>query len=296
MPESQSRWISLRSTLLTAEVDPLGAQLSVLRDIAGRDLLWDGDPAVWTGRAPLLFPIVGALAGGRYRLGAKSYALPRHGFARGKPFELVDSTAHSATFRLAADKSTLQIYPYRFELNVGFTIEGPTLSLTTSVKNRGDGPLFASFGYHPAFRWPLPFGRARSSHFVEFSGDESAPIRRLDSDGLLRPDASPTPVEDRRLLLDDSLFKDDAIIFDRIKSPSVTYGAEHGPRLQVSYPDTPYLGIWTKPKGNFICIEPWHGIADPAGFEGDFTTKPGVFSVEPGAQKSIRMTVALLQD
>ena len=206
MPDSQNRWVSLRSGHLTAEVDPLGAQLSVLRDTAGRDLLWDGDPAVWTGRAPLLFPIVGALAAGRYRLGAQTYALPRHGFARGKKFALVESAPHSATFRLQADESTLQNYPYRFELDVCFTLEGPSLSLSTSVRNRGDGLMFASFGYHPAFRWPLPFGRARSSHFVEFSNDEPAPIRRLDSDGLLKPDALTTPVAGRRLLLDDSLF------------------------------------------------------------------------------------------
>src|ERR1700712_2863869 len=84
-------WISLQSAGLTAQIDPLGAQLSVLRDVTGRELLWQGDPAIWAGRAPLLFPIVGTLADGAYRLGkgasARHFELPRHGFARNSGFE-----------------------------------------------------------------------------------------------------------------------------------------------------------------------------------------------------------------
>lgn len=293
MPVRQTNWVTLRSGELTAEVNPLGAQLSALRDAAGRDLLWSGDPAVWTGRAPLLFPIVGALAGGRYRLGSQSYALGRHGFARGKNFNLVDCDPHTAVFRLEQDESTLKVYPFRFELEVRFALDGPTLALTTSIRNPGDGTLIASFGYHPGFRWPLPFGRARASHFIEFSEDEPAPIRRLDADGLLKPGGFTTPILNRRLALDDGLFREDAVIFDGIRSRSVSYGADEGPRLRVSYPDAPYLGVWTKPGAEFICIEPWHGMADPVGFAGDFKTKPGVFSVQPAASQRIRMTITL---
>jgi hypothetical protein len=43
-----------------------------------------------------------------------------------------------------------------------------------------------------------------------------------------------------------------------------------------------------------VCIEPWHGIADPAGFAGDFTAKPGVFTVAPGGVQSVEMTLTLL--
>jgi len=60
--------------------------------------------------------------------------------------------------------------------------------------------------------------------------------------------------------------------------------------VRVSYPDTPYLGLWSKP-GNFICIEPWHGIADPEGFAGDFREKPGVLSVASDATIEIRMEI-----
>ncbi len=294
--DRQRPWISLRSPQLQAQVDPLGAQLSVLRDAAGRDLLWDGDPAVWSGRAPLLFPIVGELAGGSYRIGAATYALSRHGFARVRRFDVLAADAGEATFRLAADEATLREYPFRFELDVGFALRGPTLSVTAHIRNTGGTALPASFGFHPAFRWPLPFGHPRASHVIEFPDDEAATIRRLNPRGLLARQAHPTPIVEHRLALDDALFQADAVIFDPVRSRSVTYGAPSGPKLRVSFPDTPCLGVWSKPHANFICIEPWHGIADPEGFAGDFTAKPGVFAVAPGEVKRIEMQISLLQD
>jgi galactose mutarotase-like enzyme len=292
--DRQSTWVCLNSSDLTAEINPLGAQLSTLRDREGRDLLWNGEPSVWNGRAPVLFPIVGALAGGRYRLGSAAYPLPRHGFARGRLFDIVDSTSAAATFALRADEASLEVYPFRFELQVHFALDGPTLSVTASVRNTGEEHMPASFGYHPALRWPLPYGRARSSHFIEFATGEPAPCRRLNADGLLTPERHPTPISQRRLALADTLFQDDVIIFDEIRSRSVTYGADDGPRIRIGYPDSPYLGIWTKPRADFVCIEPWHGVADPEGFSGDFTAKPGVFLVPAGASVPIKMTIALL--
>lgn len=291
---SPANWIAIDSDELAAQIDPLGAQLSVLRDGAGRDLLWNGDPAFWKGRAPLLFPIVGELAGGSYRLGAKTYRLPRHGFARGSRFGLLDSTRSAAEFELEANQETLEVYPFRFALQVRFELDGPTLALTTRIRNTGDVPMPASFGYHPALRWPMPFGRERSRHVIEFERDEPAPIRRLDADGLLTPTRHPTPISDGQLALVDSLFQDDAIIFDEIHSRSVIYGADIGPRLRVSFPDSPYLGVWSKPGAPFVCIEPWHGLADPQGFSGDFYAKPGVFIVSPGADVGLRMSITLL--
>jgi galactose mutarotase-like enzyme len=306
MADQQKPWVPLSSAELHAEVNPLGAQLSVFRDRSGRDLLWNGDPAVWAGRAPILFPTIGEVAGGNYRLGAKTYRLSRHGFARGKMFEVVTATATerpareppagatSATFRLTADDATLQVYPFRFELDVRFAVSGTTLTVTTSVRNKGTENMPASVGYHPGFRWPLPYGQPRSAHFIEFASNEPAPIRRLDSHGLLTPVRHPTPISNRRLALDDALFADDVVIFDEFHSRSVTYGAAEGPRIQVSYPNATYLGIWTKPRAGFICIEPWRGIADPVEFSGDFTAKPGVFSVAPGEAQSIEMAITLL--
>ncbi len=286
-------WLSFGSSALTAQVDPLGAQLSTLRDAAGLDLLWDGNAVFWNGRAPLLFPIVGALAGGVYRIAGRTYALSRHGFARGKPFEVLRASASGAELRLQADAQTLGIYPFDFELRACFEVDGACLRVISSVRNHGDAPMPASFGYHPAFRWPLPYGESRARHTLEFEFEEPAPIRRLDADGLVTPLRHPTPIRGRRLLLDDALFKDDVMILDAVRSRRVSYGADSGPRLTVQFPDTPYLGLWTKPAAPFVCIEPWHGMADPEGFTGEFTDKPGVFVLAPGAERKLIMQVTL---
>lgn len=289
----ESGWLRVSSSALSAQIDPLGAQLSSLRDAAGRDLLWNGNPDFWNGRAPLLFPIVGSLANGKYRVAGKTYALPRHGFARRKPFEVLEASATYALLRLKADDETLPVYPFQFQLQVLFEVGDATLNVTTRVINDGDVPMPASFGCHPAFRWPLPFGAARSGHAIEFDLEETAPIRRLDAMGLVTPTRHPNPVRGRRLLLNDDLFRDDVVIFDPIRSQALSYGAESGPRITMQFPDTPYLGVWTKPGAPFICIEPWHGISDPQGFDGDFTQKPGVFIVPPGSNRELKMRVAL---
>jgi galactose mutarotase-like enzyme len=166
--------------------------------------------------------------------------------------------------------------------------------ITTLVRNLGDVDMPASFGYHPALRWPLPFGQARSAHFIEFAIDEPSPVRRLDANGLLTPERHATPIVQRQLALTDALFQNDAVIFDDVRSRSVTYGAHAGPRIQVSFPDAPYLGLWSKPQADFICIEPWHGVADPQGYSGDFSAKPGIFMVAPGAGTTITMAITIL--
>jgi galactose mutarotase-like enzyme len=285
---------SIASEGLQADIDPLGAQLSALRDAEGRDLQWNGDPAVWKGRAPILFPIVGALAGGRYRLDGRVYHLPRHGFARDRLFSLVEASASHALFRLRWDDESFAVYPFRFDLDIGFALNAATLSVSASVKNLDTVTAMpASFGFHPALRWPLPYGQPRSAHAIRFETDEPAPVRHLDAEGLVMPSEYKTPIVDRTLVLRDDLFADDAIIFASIASRRLRYSAAAGPAIELAFPDTPYLGVWTKPGAGFICIEPWHGYADPQGFSGDFRAKPGIFLLAPGETKQCAMRIAL---
>ena len=295
MTDQPRPWVSISSGKLTAEIDPRGAQLSVLRDGDGGNLLWNGDPTVWAGRAPLLFPIVGVLAGGVYRLGSKTYPLSRHGFARDKFFALKNSSPSAAAFSLRADESTRSAYPFQFELDVRYELSGATLRVTTTISNFGAADMPASFGYHPGFRWPLPYGQPRSSHFIEFENDEPAPVRRIDAAGLLTPVRHPTPIANGRLNLADALFQEDVLIFDQLKSRSVSYGGSAGPRLRIDFSDAAYLGVWTKPGASFICIEPWHGITDPEGFSGDFMEKPGVQVLKAGESFFAKVDITLLE-
>lgn len=278
---------------LSAVIQPFGAELISLKDASGRELLWEGDPTVWAGRAPLLFPIVGALNNETYHLSGKDYQLPRHGFARRKLFSVTQTTSSSAKFRLGWDEATIQVYPFHFELEVGYSVKESSLTVSATVTNLDRAVMPASFGFHPAFRWPLPYGDARSTDLIEFERDEPGPLRRLNARGLIAPEMYPTPIVERVLLLHDELFRSDALIFDQIESRRLWYGAKSGKRLQIDFPETPYLGVWTKPGGNFICIEPWHGLADQDGYLGDFCAKAGVFLVEGSGQKVCTMSITV---
>ena len=276
---------------LTARIAPLGAELLSLQDSQGREYMTDADPAFWSGHAPLLFPIVGRLNGDALRVDGQSYAMRQHGFARRLSWELVGAGADAVTFRLSDTAETRVQYPFAFELAVLYALEDNRLSIVVRVSNTGDTPLPFSFGFHPAFAWPLPGGGDKAGHSITFDQPEPQDIRRLDSDGLIARHA-PTPVADRTLALDPALFAEDALIWDELASRRLAYRSPEGPWLEVAF-DLPMLGIWQKPGANFICIEPWAGLADPAGFAGDFTAKPGVILLAPGAEQRLTMDVTV---
>jgi galactose mutarotase-like enzyme len=293
---SPSEWIPLRSGSWTLAVDPLGAQLSLLRDPRDRDLLWNADPAFWSGRSPILFPIVGTLNGGEYLYKGKRHALPRHGLARTRRFEVIRQEERDLLFRLSASADTLPLYPFEFELDVAYRLEGTAFEIEATARNLGDEPMPASLGFHPAFRWPLPYCGDRSAHVIEFTYDEPAPIRRLDAQGLLMPQSHPSPVRGRRLPLDDKLFVEDVLIFDQLQSRQLLFGVPGSTRLGVSFAGATHLGLWTKPGAGFLCVEPWRGVADPAGFIGDLDAKPGVFIVSPGGSQTLSMRLDLVEE
>ena len=286
--------ITITSGSLTATIAHHGAELQSLKDADGNEYMSSGDPAYWSGRAPLLFPIVGRLNEDRLRIGDADYNMLKHGFARKSNFSLVDQSENAVRFRLNDSPETRAQYPFAFELGAHFRIEGTTLHMTVTVRNMGDTPLPFSFGYHPAFAWPLPGGGARSDHQIAFEADESAAVCRLTPDGLILPDLVPTPVRGNQLMLADSLFERDALIWKSLASRRLCYGATGHASLDIAFPDTDWLGIWTKPGAGFVCIEPWAGSADPDGYQGDFADKPGVMRLAPEQERRFRMDVTLV--
>ena len=280
---------------LSAAINPLGAELSSLRDADGRELMTDADPAYWTGRAPILFPVVGRVTGDSIRIDAAAYPMPKHGFARRSAFEVVLAEETRAVFALGDSDETRAAYPFAFRLEVGFRLDGATLLTEVTVANRGNQAMPAQFGFHPAFAWPLPYGRERAEHRILFDQDEPGELRAITPDGFIAAAGRPSPLAGRELALHDALFADDALVWDPVRSQLLRYGAPDGPRLDIAFPDTPRLGIWTKPGGRFVCVEPWHGIADPAGYAGEYRDKPGVFEIAPGEAKRIGMSVTLVR-
>jgi galactose mutarotase-like enzyme len=285
--------VEIGNGILTAAIDPLGAELVSLRDADGRELMTDADPAYWTGHAPILFPIVGRLAGDRYRLDGRDYPLPQHGFARRRSFALAEQGATHVRFRLEDDAQTREVYPFAFALDVTHALDGARITTTVAVTNRDTRDLPASIGFHHAFAWPLPYGRPRDAHRITFAAPEPATLASVE-DGLIAPTQRPSPLHDRVLPLSDDLFTEDALVWQQLESQSLRYDAGEGPALEIGFPDTPMLGIWTKPGAAFVCVEPWHGIADPVGFTGEIWDKPGMMRVAPGATCNVSMSVTLL--
>jgi galactose mutarotase-like enzyme len=285
--------VSITSGLLSATINPLGAELLSLTDADSRELMTNADPAFWAGHAPLLFPNVGRLNDDTYRLDDRVYHLPQHGFARHQMFEMIEAQDACVSFRLSDNAETRSHYPFAFLLDMMFAVEGATLSMAATVRNRGDVPMPFSFGYHPAFAWPLPFGGNRASHRIAFEADEPAPLCAITAGALIAAHTKPSPVKANILALSDDLFVADALVWNDLNSRSLTYGVPGQPVLDMSFPDTPWLGIWTKPGAAFLCVEPWAGMADPDGYTGDFRDKPGVMILAPGDARTFRMNVAL---
>ncbi len=286
--------ITIANDHLTAQINPLGAELTSLRDADGRELMTNADPAFWTGHAPILFPVVGRPYHDVIRVDGREYSMKQHGFARRMRFEVVAVGADGVTFRLTDNDETRAQYPFAFALEIAFRLVGATLSVDVAVRNTGDVVLPASFGFHPAFAWPLPYGEPRADHRIVFSADEPDMLRMIADDGTIAEGERVSPLDGRTLALRDALFEKDALVWDGVRSDSVTYGAPDGPQLRIDFPDTPKLGIWTKPGAAYVCVEPWHGIADPEGYDGEFRDKPGVFEVAAGDTKRIAMSVTLV--
>jgi len=163
------------------------------------------------------------------------------------------------------------------------------------VRNCGKVPMPFSFGFHPAFAWPLPGGAAKADHVIAFAEEEPQPIRRLDREtGLVLPEKQPSPVKGHSFVPRPDMFEADAMIWDTLSSRCVTFGAPGGNQVVVQFPSFPMLGIWQDPGADFLCIEPWQGIADPVGYKGEFRDKPGIIEVAADETAFLEMRIAVL--
>jgi galactose mutarotase-like enzyme len=280
--------VEIGTAKLKAAVLAQGAELCSLRDAGGRELIWQAGPA-WPRHAPNLFPIVGRLRNGTLRHAGRDYAMTQHGFARDRRFELLSHDAEFCRFALTDDAETRAMYPFAFRLEIGYRVAADDLTVEYVLHNTGHGVLPASIGAHPAFNWPLVPGAAKSAHRIVFPAVEDAQIFQVKG-GLLQAATVPSPVHDRVLALEESVFAQDALIFKPVHSGSVRYEAE-GAALTVAWEGFGELGIWSRQGGDFVCIEPWHGYASPEDFDGEFAEKPGLMHLQPGETRRLAITV-----
>jgi len=276
--------IPIENQQLRLSIHPKGAELQgIFQKECQTEYMWSGDSAVWGKHSPLLFPIVGTLKGNTYHYQGDSYSLPRHGFARDHEFAVETQSAESIGFLLKSDAGTKTNYPFDFELRVIYRLKGSGFSTTYRVTNPATGPLYFSVGGHPAFKVPLAPGTDYTDYYLEFDQTENTPRWPISKDGLIDMPAQPLLNNTRTLPLTKDLFAKDALVLKRPASTGVALRSKKTERgLKMDYSGFPFLGIWAAPNADFVCLEPWCGIADSVDSNQELTEKEGIQRLEPG--------------
>ncbi|ARO33679.1 aldose 1-epimerase protein (plasmid) [Rhizobium sp. NXC14] len=278
---------------LTVDVSSRGAEMQALKSSDGRSWLWTGDAAFWTGRSPILFPIVGKAPDDKIAIDGMIYPMAQHGFARRSEFSLAASAATMCRYELAASESTRAVYPFEFLLAVEHAVEGRALTVSAEVTNRDRKTMPFGLGFHSAFAWPLP-GATGRAHIITLDNQGEPELVRL-AGGLINPTPLPSPFDKGRLVLDHAMFEQDAMIFPVGAGEGLRYGAEGGPSLRFRFENLPNLALWTKPGAPFLCVEPWHGTAAQAGASSELSERPSTTLLAPGAVARFAFTVEIGQ-
>jgi galactose mutarotase-like enzyme len=282
--------LTIASDDLAVTVSASGAETQSICDRTGREFLWQGDPAHWSGRAPVLFPIVGAAPGGRIVVDGHAAGMAQHGFARRSRFAVDEHGPGHCRHRLVASAASRAVWPFEFRLDISHALDGPALTVTAEVHNDDRRTMPFGFGFHPAFAWPLPGAEGRP-HLVVLDNGAAPGLRRIDADGLLTDTDHPSPFRAGELALDPGLFAGGALIFPEGAGCGLSYGAEGGPVLHFTFSGLPNLALWTRPGAPFLCVEPWHGMAARAGAGPDVADRPFTRHLPPGEVARFAFTV-----
>jgi galactose mutarotase-like enzyme len=276
---------------LAVDIAPLGAELQSIVTPDGADWLWDGDPKWWTGRAPLLFPVVGKSPGGQVGIAGQTYPMQPHGFARRTVFEIASEHPDRVALMLRASGETRKSFPFEFVLSVSYALDRATLVATVEVGNLDDKEMPFGFGFHPALRWPLPGGQGKR-HTVRLAGDEEPRFQLLDADGLILPEAHDSPFVNGEMAPEPQQFEHDALLFPSGIGPSATFGVKGGPSVELSWTNLPNFGLWQKPGAPYLCLEPWHGMAARVGAGDAMADRPGTVVLQPNGTARFELRMA----
>ncbi len=285
---------TLENNKLKIGIKKAGAELSQISSVKNtNEFMWDANPTIWANHAPNLFPIIGALKNDSYFFEGQTYKLVKHGFIRyNEDIVLHEQTTDSLTFKLKYNDSTLQSYPFKFEFYITYKLTDNVIEIVHTVKNTDTKTIYFSLGGHPAFKCPV-YNDSYNDYFLEFEHHETSERHVINmKNGLISSNTEPVFKNSNILRLTHELFNDDALVFKDLKSRKVTLKSDtYGAILTVKHHQFPYLGIWAKPNGNYVCIEPWLGIADSVDTNQDFKTKEGILSLK--VQESFKASYSI---
>lgn len=265
----------LKNEHLTLRIEREAAEMHSLIDHAtNQEILWNGDPAYWSGRNPILFPIVGSTFDKQIYLFGETYTMGNHGFARHRVFRVVAEHESSITLVLDSDESTLAQYPFQFSLSVTTALKGQSVQLDYTITNRDQKPMPFSFGLHPAFALSDP-----SSGIIEFPKAEHHPLIPKDHTQITMDDAF---IDEHKTFL----ITDPQSPYVDLIQPDYT--------VRVTCDGYRWLAFWKKPQAKFLCIEPWHGHTDFTETTTDFYAREGTIVLQPGEHFVTSYTISIL--
>lgn len=264
--------------LLQVSISEKGAELqSIINTQTGLEYTWSGDAAFWGKKSPVLFPIVGGVKNNTYNYEGESFQLGRHGFARESSFVVNAQTATSITYILSSNDETLKLYPFEFLFAITYTVDGNKLTCTYAVENIGNETLYFSCGAHPAFKVPLVDGTDYTDWHLQFSEMENTGKWPLSADGLILKEPVACLENTNQLPLTKELFYGDALVFKDLKSTAISIVSDKSPHgLTMNFDGFPYYGIWAFKNADFVCLEPWCGIADSIDTTSELQEKEGI--------------------
>ncbi len=273
----------LKNNALSIQVNSFGAEIcSVIGNETNIEYLWQANPQVWARHAPNLFPIVGKLKNGTYSYKNKVYQLLQHGFARDNEFICIKESDTVLVFELRSNEKLFEVYPFHFKLHIIYTLIENTVKVCYNLFNEDMDELFFSIGAHPAFNCPLNNSEAFEDYELIFPNKQSLIISTL-NDGLISEQTKTIELKNNSLPVTKQLFDHDALVFINHQIDEVqliSKKTKHGISLKSA--NWPYFGIWTKKQTTqFICLEPWYGIADFEYATGDFVSKTGIMQLMP---------------
>ena len=264
---------TVENDFFVLSVKEMGAELTSLKSKkSGIEYIWQGNADIWYGQSPILFPVIGRLLNDKYRLNGKEYNMEKHGIVRKKPFKLVEQTANSLTFLQTDDEASLNIYPYKFELFVTFTLKNNGLEVSHKVVNKNDSVMYYSFGAHPAFICEI-------GDYLEFDNPQTVLNEQIDEESLLLDNQVELLKNEKRITIEKNTFDHDALILSGYTDKVISLKSDNHNRVVRFNFDSPVLGIWAKPNAPYVCIEPWWGINDNHEEKSDLSEKREIMSL-----------------
>lgn len=287
----------LKNDVLTIEVSGHGAELSSIRK-GETEYLWQADPKFWGRHSPVLFPIVGSVWEGRYRVGENEFTLGQHGFARDMDFTLVWQTETELRYRLESTEDTLAKYPWPFCLEIGYRLHDNKIDVIWEVSNPGVEDMYFQIGAHPAFNYPDYDLEKKERGYFSFDRTEGLECIRIVGKGCVDAVTKYSMDLDengRYPLASDTFDVIDTLMLQDSQIKRVTlHRVDGSPWLSLDF-TAPVVGLWSPPTKNapFICIEPWYGRCDRAGYEGDYRDKDWINHLGAGERFSSVYTVEI---